>query len=205
MSGPITPVATEISELSEKNSRFAGIAIPVNDEDQIRAVITGLWQQHPKANHIVWAWRLAGENQPREAFSDDKEPSGTAGMPVLKQIQHDNLINCLVCVVRYFGGIKLGTGGLQRAYSRAARQVLDILTENSCVPYEIKRPAQIKCEFSEQSAIRRELNKWNIEVISERYDANGVYLDIEGSEDMLLQAKEYLSEEFHSAIFHPGK
>ncbi|MFA5577518.1 MAG: YigZ family protein [Tissierellaceae bacterium] len=101
-------------------SRFIGYAMPVEDEDQAIAFIEKIKSMHRDATHNVYAY-VVGQNNNIQRFSDDGEPSGTAGIPVLEVIKKENLRNLVLVVTRYFGGIKLGTGGLIRAYTRGAK------------------------------------------------------------------------------------
>ena len=110
-----------MTELTEKKSRFIAYAIPISDEAQVRAILTRLKKEHKRSRHAVYAYVAFG----KEKFSDDGEPGGTAGLPVLAAIKRRELDNVIVVVVRYFGGILLGKGGLIRAYGKAAGQELD--------------------------------------------------------------------------------
>ncbi len=109
-----------------KNSRFIARVQPVSNREQVNAAVAQARADYPDARHYCWAYLLG---QPRDARSagmnDDGEPAGTAGKPILNVLQHGHLGDVLVIVTRYFGGTKLGAGGLVRAYSAAARQVLD--------------------------------------------------------------------------------
>ena len=110
-----------MTELIEKKSRFIAYSTEITDESQVKPIIEALRKEHKRGRHFVFAYVVAG----KEKFSDDGEPSGTAGLPVLNAIKRRNLENILVVVVRYFGGILLGKGGLMRAYGKAAGQELD--------------------------------------------------------------------------------
>ena len=108
----------------EKGSRFLAYAFPVTDEQQIKEIVTNIKKEHHSARHYCFAWRL-GSDQQSFRINDDGEPSGTAGRPIFGQIQHHGLTDILVIVVRYFGGILLGTSGLINAYKQAAADVLN--------------------------------------------------------------------------------
>lgn len=110
-------------ELTEKRSRFIGYCKPVSTEEEATAFIAAIRSRHWDARHNVYAYSLRGGNLRR--YSDDGEPSGTAGMPVLDVLQKSGVTDVCVVVTRYFGGVLLGTGGLVRAYSQAARLGLD--------------------------------------------------------------------------------
>jgi uncharacterized YigZ family protein len=112
-------------ELTEQRSRFLGFAVPVTDETEAREAIASIRQRYHDARHVCSAWRLGAPPPPREYRHDDGEPAGTAGEPLLAAIRRQDLTNTLVVVVRYFGGVKLGTGGLARAYGAAAALALE--------------------------------------------------------------------------------
>ena len=110
-----------MTELIEKKSRFIAYSAEIANEDEAKAMIERLKKEHKRSNHAVYAYVIAG----KEKFSDDGEPRGTAGLPVLNAIKRRGLDNVIVVVVRYFGGVLLGKGGLMRAYGKAAGRELD--------------------------------------------------------------------------------
>lgn len=113
------------AEIKVQRSVFLATAIPAGDEATARALVTDLRRRHHDARHVCSAWRLGAAGQPvLEARHDDGEPAGTAGEPILQMIRGEDLTDTAVAVVRYFGGIKLGTGGLVRAYGGAAAAAL---------------------------------------------------------------------------------
>lgn len=107
-------------EIVEKKSRFIGEVFPVETEDEAAEIIGRIKKQYWDARHHCWAY-VIGEGQVQERFSDDGEPGGTAGKPILEVIRGHKLKNVLVVVTRYFGGTLLGTGGLVRAYTQSAQ------------------------------------------------------------------------------------
>jgi len=111
-------------EYEEKKSRFLGKAVHIESEEEAAAFIAGIRKQYYDARHNCYAWVL-GEGSERKKSSDDGEPSGTAGQPILRVIEGSGCTNVLVIVTRYFGGTLLGTGGLVRAYTQAARAALE--------------------------------------------------------------------------------
>lgn len=115
------PTGNGASEYVEKRSRFLGLVQPVSSEDEARAVIAACKKQYHDARHNCWCY-LVGESIVR--YSDDGEPQGTAGQPMLNVFQRENVTNVCCVVTRYFGGILLGAGGLTRAYSKGARDAL---------------------------------------------------------------------------------
>ena len=110
------------AELVEQRSRFLGFALPAAAEDEARDAVAAVARRHHDARHVCTAWRLGVPA--REHRHDDGEPSGTAGEPLLAAIRKEDLTNTLVVVVRWFGGVKLGPGGLGRAYGRTAALAL---------------------------------------------------------------------------------
>ena len=109
-----TVLGASEAEFTEKKSRFIGRCFPVETEDEAFAVIADVKKRHWDATHNCYAF-IVGENGLTQRFSDDGEPSGTAGMPILDVIKQKGLTNTLIVVTRYFGGILLGAGGLVRA------------------------------------------------------------------------------------------
>ena len=111
-----------VEEEKVKGSRFIGVAAPAADASAAEGLARRLWAEHPDARHVCWAFRGASSDEVR--CVDDGEPSGTAGRPMLAILEGLDLRGAAVAVVRYFGGTKLGTGGLARAYSDAAQAAL---------------------------------------------------------------------------------
>lgn len=102
-----------------KKSKFIGINYQVETKEEVENILANLKKEHKKARHIPYAYKIG----PLAKKSDDKEPSNTAGSPIYNIIERKNLDNTLIVVIRYFGGIKLGAGGLTRAYLTAANEV----------------------------------------------------------------------------------
>ena len=117
---PQTIITAVHHELLIKKSRFIACVQPMTDRAAAQKVVAGLWAQHPGAAHVCWALLAGGQS----AAVDDGEPSGTAGRPMLDVLRHQDLEGVLATVVRYFGGVKLGTGGLVRAYTDSVAQAL---------------------------------------------------------------------------------
>ena len=131
---------TGTSEVEVKKSRFLGTASYVSSEEEAATIVNAVRKEHYAARHVCYAYSI-GDTNPRLKFSDDGEPGGTAGKPILDVITNSGIENVLVTVVRYFGGTLLGTGGLVRAYTDSAREaVLNAETKTICVCdiYDIK-------------------------------------------------------------------
>ncbi len=108
-----------------KKSRFIGVIVPCEDEKTVLNALKNLALQHPHATHIAFAYRLKTAEGIMYRFHDAGEPSGTAGKPILQHLEGKQLINVLIAVIRYFGGVKLGAGGLTRAYSNSAKLAIE--------------------------------------------------------------------------------
>lgn len=108
-----------------KKSRFIGVIVPCVNENEVLQQLKQLYLAYPDATHIAYAYQLKTDHGLVYRFHDAGEPTGTAGKPIFQHIEGRQLINVLVAVIRYFGGIKLGAGGLTRAYGNTARAVID--------------------------------------------------------------------------------
>ena len=117
------PTPRAQSEVTEKRSRFISDVFPVETEEEARACLESVRKKHHDARHHCWCYRLRQGGV--ERYSDDGEPQGTAGQPMLNVYQRESVTNVLCVVTRYFGGILLGAGGLTRAYARGAKDGLD--------------------------------------------------------------------------------
>jgi uncharacterized YigZ family protein len=138
------------AELTIKKSRFLACVQPVSDRAQAQAIVAGLRAAHPGAVHVCWALMAGGQS----AAVDDGEPSGTAGRPMLEVLRHQDLDGVLATVVRYWGGVKLGAGGLVRAYTDAVAQALLGATKVPRVPL-----AALACQvpYDLEGWLRRQL------------------------------------------------
>lgn len=147
---PYTLAEPAHSELIIKKSRFIGCVQPMADRASAQAVVDALWKQHPGAAHICWALLAGGQS----AAVDDGEPGGTAGRPMLDVLRHQDLEGVLATVVRYFGGVKLGAGGLVRAYTDTVAQAL--LTAPKIT---LQRMKTLQCQvpYALEGMIRREV------------------------------------------------
>lgn len=150
-----------------KKSRFQAIAAPVENEQQVKMFL----EMHldPTTTHQCWAWKI-GHNV---RFNDDGEPSGTAGRPILATIEGNDLTNSIVLVNRWYGGIKLGTGGLVRAYGGCAGQCLLSAEKIELID---KKKIYFQCQFNEWAIFQYELNTQDIEY-TEQYTAEGVEVE----------------------------
>ena len=150
----------------DRGSKFYGYAFPVTNEEEIKEKIELLKKQHYNARHWCYAWQL-GKKYDHYRANDDGEPSNSAGMPIYGQLQSFNVTNILVVVVRYFGGTKLGVGGLIKAYKNGAKLAL----ENSIIIHKtIDEVFLIKFEYPEMNTIMRIIKDENISIINQKME-----------------------------------
>ncbi|MFL0800269.1 MAG: YigZ family protein [Agarilytica sp.] len=161
---PSGPLETEYEV---KKSRFITLLERAENREQAMAHLENAKRRFPDARHHCWAYLIGNPGAPSQvAMSDDGEPSGTAGKPILNVLQHKDVGDILLIVVRYFGGIKLGAGGLVRAYSSAAQQAMDaIITHDKIFLLEV----DVIGDFSLEQSIRHWLTGREGEVISIDY------------------------------------
>ena len=151
-----------------RGSRFIGEAFPVTTEAEAEARLDAVRKREYAATHWCWAWRLGLEG---DAFrtSDDGEPSGSAGAPILRQIDARDLTNTLVVVTRYYGGTKLGVGGLVRAYGEAASDALDAART---VEHVVRVSVRLRFAYDDTSPAMHTVNRFDAEIAEQHYTAN---------------------------------
>ena len=160
---------TEASEeviFKDKNSKFYGYAYPIRSEEEVKDLIEELKKKHHQARHWCYAWQLGKEEQEHQfRANDDGEPSNSAGMPIYGQIQSYDVTNILIVVVRYFGGVKLGVGGLINAYKTAAQMALD---NSNILKRTIDEIYILKFDYPEMNVVMRIIKEHNLNVIDQK-------------------------------------
>lgn len=151
----------------EKGSRFLGFAYPVTTESDIKAHISLLEKKYFDARHHCFAWRLGAEKQSFRAF-DDGEPNHSAGDPILGQIRSKGLTNILIVVVRYFGGVNLGVGGLITAYKTAAE---DALKHADIIEKEVTERIHVAYDYDATADIMRLIKEFDLAIQSQTFEA----------------------------------
>ncbi|USL95703.1 YigZ family protein [Riemerella anatipestifer] len=154
--------------LKEKGSKFLGYAYPVNNEEELKACLDKIKDEHPKATHHCYAFRL-GLNGENYRANDDGEPSGSAGLPIYNQLLANELTQILLIVVRYYGGTKLGVGGLVKTYKESAKITLD---GAEIVTKELETQIRIEFPFNLQNVIFTLLNKNEAQIREFNADEN---------------------------------
>jgi uncharacterized YigZ family protein len=167
--------------LTEVNrSKFIAYLVPISEfeglQDRLKA-------ENPKANHVVYALRYLNEHeQIVENSSDDGEPKGCAGVPALNVLRGEEMINCAVLIVRYFGGIKLGTGGMARAYAQAVKEVLSIA---NLLPYIKQLSHTFETSYSDVEKTLYRLKQLGIVKYDREFGLESVTWEIEGDAEKL--------------------
>ncbi len=159
------PSQSAAAEIEIKKSRFIALASRVDSADQAKQELKTAWEAHPQASHIVYAFQV-GKRGDIFGLSDDGEPHGTAGRPVLEVVKGSGISNLLIMVVRYFGGTKLGTGGLVKAYTGAAQEVLAVLPTEELIQ---KRRFFISLPYSLYEKVRMLLESHAADIEGEEF------------------------------------
>lgn len=161
------PASEQVFHLEIKRSRFMTSVVPVTGKDAAKTALQRLRNQYPDANHHCWAM-VAGH--PHDVFqqdqSDDGEPKGTAGKPMLNVLAHSGFGNTLTVVTRYFGGVKLGAGGLVRAYSQS---VSEALAQTKTVIVQIRVEMTATLDYSRLDELEHRLAALNVDVVSRNF------------------------------------
>lgn len=164
-----TIAAPATGEFKDRGSRFIGYAYPVRTEDEALALLEGVRKEHFKARHHCFAWRL-GVDGSRFRANDDGEPSGTAGRPILGQIDAAGLAYVFIVVVRYFGGTLLGTSGLIQAYREAAAEALKNAEK---IEVLVKEHFTFNFDYALMPDLMNGLKKLDIEIVRQQFDESG--------------------------------
>ncbi len=177
-----------MAETEEKGARFIAHLLPI---EQFDAKLAELREVHRKASHHVTAFRQINEyDHINELGKDDGEPAGTSGMPVLKTLIGAELVNIGMIVTRYFGGTKLGTGGLARAYSGASNAAIDMAI---LVTWERIITHRLNSSFAQSSEIERQISIAGLKVLDRQFYEDGVIFEVEGLQTNIQQFKEALT------------
>jgi uncharacterized YigZ family protein len=158
----------------EKGSRFLAFAMPARSEEEISHRITQLRKKYHDARHVCYAWVLGADGKKWRA-ADDGEPRHTAGEPILGQIQSRQLTFVLVVVVRYFGGIKLGTGGLAAAYRQAAADALSRATVVTC---DVLAKYSLTCSYDALSQLMKALSRFHVQILGQDYEGSLARIEV---------------------------
>jgi len=176
-----------------KKSKFIAYIVPYSEFESQRELLKA---QNPKASHIVYAFRRFNEfNQIDEGFSDDGEPKGCAGVPVLKVLRGEDIIDSTILIVRYFGGIKLGTGGMVRAYSLSAKNLIDNIELS---PYKRYKEIQFTTSYSDIRQIEYHLKALSIDILDRVFGESSIEWRVKGQEESIARVKNILKNRLKS-------
>lgn len=176
------------TEIDEKKSRFISYLMPISSFDKRLAELR---DEFKKANHYVWAFRRLNQyDQIEEGSSDDGEPAGTSGPPTLKVLQGNSLINTAVITVRFFGGTKLGTGGLVRAYSESTKQAIQ---NAHLLAYVKLHQQELSLPFKSISHAEYLCDQIGVKIIHKDFGATGAIFIVEGMEEQLSKLQDQLN------------
>lgn len=160
------PTARAEAEIEVKKSRFIAIAIPANSLEDVKKAVQQVRSEHPDATHVVHA-AVIGKAGTIYSSSDDKEPKNTAGRPALEVVKGSGITDIAVCIVRYFGGTLLGTGGLVKAYGDSAKEVLKIVPTEELIE---KSEYRMILPYNAYTLIKRLLESVDATIDEEKFD-----------------------------------
>lgn len=176
------------AELVIKKSRFIGWAVPVTTREDVLQWVEKARSEYQDARHHCWAYLLGSpETASSAAMNDDGEPSGTAGRPILNVIQHKKIGNVAVIVIRYFGGIKLGAGGLVRAYAGVTEEVLSALSLDEQKPLV---SCTVKCDFAHEQNFRHFAKQHQVNIEGVQYSQQ-VNMQLQLEADLMEELTEF--------------
>ena len=164
-------ISAEETLFKEKGSKFFGYAFPILNEDEVKLALARLKKKHHNAGHFCYAWQLGSETI-RFRVNDDGEPNNSAGMPIYGQLQSFEVTNILVVSVRYFGGVKLGVGGLIQAYKHSAQITLE---SAPIIEKTIDLMYTLNFGYDLISKVMRIIKEKNIKIINQKLEVNCVY------------------------------
>lgn len=153
-------------QITEKRSKFLAFAYPIGSAEEVKPIVDDFRKRYYDARHVCWAYVLGAEGEIFRA-NDDGEPSGTAGKPIWGQIRSHNLTNILVLVVRYFGGVKLGTSGLIVAYKAAAAECLQVAEVIECT---VDEQVTFSFEYPMMNSVMKVVKDLEPQIVSQTYD-----------------------------------
>lgn len=154
--------ATATAEIEVRKSRFIGMLFPLTTRAEARTILADLRAQHPNAVHVCWVLMCDGDS----GLDDDGEPSGTAARPMYNVLVHKDVFNILAVVVRYWGGTKLGAGGLTRAYGQA---ISEAIKNAELVPVEAMCERLFVVPFADESTLRRYCEQCEVTILDAQY------------------------------------
>ena len=186
----LEPMGRVQVEVVVRRSRFVGYGVPAATTGVADEELKRIKGEHSDASHVVYAYLVGAPAREIGSLSDAGEPKGTAGRPVMEILRGSGIRNTMIVVVRYFGGVKLGTGGLVRAYGAAARAVLrDMPTR----PLVIRERLTVITDYARHEPIRRALTDSGAEILSEEFDT-GVQIDVSVEQGSVAEVERLIAD-----------
>ncbi|NRB83372.1 MAG: YigZ family protein [Winogradskyella sp.] len=183
--------SSEGIQFKDRHSKFFGFAYPIISEKEIKPLLESLKKRHYSARHWCYAYQIGTENL-RYRANDDGEPNNSAGMPIYGQIQSYELTNVLIVVVRYYGGVKLGVGGLINAYKTAAKNAINA---SEIISKTIDQNFRLKFDYKDMSKVMRILKEKDAEIINQKLEENCL-LEISVRKGIALNVFEHFTQFF---------
>jgi len=163
-------------EIKEKGSRFIGYLYPVSKIEAAEAILIQMRKKYHDATHVCFAFRLGNGKEEYFRYNDDGEPGGTAGLPIYNEIKGEDYFNVMAVVIRYFGGTKLGTGGLVRAYASATRFVIE---SAKTITVTNKKKITINFPFEQTGEIMTIIQRYSLGIIDQNFTSDGVSMKLD--------------------------
>ena len=163
-------------EFKEKGSRFISFIYPVSGKEEAEEIIEDTRKKYYDSTHVCFGYRTGTGIEKKLRYSDDGEPAGTAGLPIINELKGRALFNALIVVIRYYGGTKLGTGGLARAYRESAKIALD---NSGIVRNTVTKTVTIHVPFELESDVIRQTDRFGIKIVEKKYTGAGVIAGLE--------------------------
>lgn len=154
-------------EFKDKGSKFIAYLFPFDDVESLSILISQIKEANLAARHFCYAYKVGVGEKIIYRYNDDREPNNSAGLPIYRQILSANITDCIIIVVRYFGGTKLGVGGLIKAYKEAAQLAID---DNEIIIRNITTLLKINFSYNETSLVEAIINKNKLEVLERKFD-----------------------------------
>ncbi len=173
-----------------RKSRFIGYGVPAATADEADGKLKEIKSEHPDASHLVHAYLVGAPGRETGSLSDAGEPKGTAGRPVMEILRGSGIRNAMIIVVRYFGGVKLGTGGLVHAYGDTARAVLHTMPTR---PLVVRERLTVLTDYARHQPLRRGLVDSGVEILSEKFDTD-VQIDLSVERDSVPEIARMITD-----------
>ena len=184
------PAGESRSEQTVKKSKFIGQCFYIESDKEAKAIVSDLWKQHKDARHIVYGFIYGAKNSQTMGMTDDGEPKGTAGRPVLQVLKGSGITNILCTVVRYFGGIKLGTGGLVKAYTEAAQQAVKELKVKELID---ETTFELTINYDLYDSLKRTAEQFSAQILDESF-TDHIYIKLRIPEKFFSDFKTAISD-----------